>query len=210
MTANPDQITEQEIADRLTVGLHQPRPFAYRERDNPADLVLLELKPAAVLVPLLRQGSAWHLLYTRRNSDLPEHSNQVAFPGGRTDPQDRSPEMTALREAQEEIGLQPRDVRVLGYLHEYVTITNYRVTPVVGVMSWPYQFMIERREVSRTFTIPLVWLADPLNFDLVAHELPAPNPPIYVIYYHEYDGEILWGATARITQAFLYTLGSIK
>ena len=90
-----------------------------------------------MLIPFLRIEQAWHLLFTRRNSALPEHSGQVAFPGGRADPDDPDLETTALREAYEEIGLLPADVRILGRLYDFLTITNYLVTPIVGVIPWP-------------------------------------------------------------------------
>jgi 8-oxo-dGTP pyrophosphatase MutT (NUDIX family) len=163
-------------------------------------------RPAAVLIPLLVKDNNWHLLYTRRNANLPEHSGQVAFPGGRSDPGDASPEATALREAYEEIGLDPKDVSILGRLHDFITITNYQVTPVVGVIPWPYPFRLEEREVSRIFTIPLDWLAEPLNYEELWRTLPAPYEPIPVIYYKEYDGEVLWGASARFTQALIQNI----
>jgi 8-oxo-dGTP pyrophosphatase MutT (NUDIX family) len=163
-------------------------------------------KPAAVLIPLLRKDSAWHILFTRRREDLPEHSGQVAFPGGRTDPGDPSPEGTALREACEEIGLQPEDVKILGRLGSYLTITNYLVTPIVGVIPWPYTLQLESREVSRAFTIPLEWLMDPANYEERPRYLPATNQPVNVIYFEYYDGELLWGASARLTLAFIHAL----
>jgi 8-oxo-dGTP pyrophosphatase MutT (NUDIX family) len=85
---------------------------------------------AAVLVPMLKEADNWHILFTRRTSSLPEHSGQVAFPGGQADPEDDSPEETALREAQEEINLQPKDVQILGQMREMRTISNYCVKPV--------------------------------------------------------------------------------
>lgn len=95
-------------------------------------------KPAAVLLPLLWVEDGWNLLFTRRTTGLQEHSGQVAFPGGRMDPDDCCVEETALREAQEEIGLAPKDVQLLGRLKETLTISNYLVTPLVGAIPWPY------------------------------------------------------------------------
>jgi 8-oxo-dGTP pyrophosphatase MutT (NUDIX family) len=155
---------------------------------------------------LLRVQGAWHVLFTRRNANLPEHSGQVAFPGGRSDPEDLNPEMTALREAHEEIGLAPQDVSVIGRLHDFLTITNYQVTPIVGVIPWPYHFHLAEEEVSRVFTIPLDWLAEPSNYEEQWRSLPAPFEPVPVIYYQEYDGEILWGASARFTLALIRSL----
>jgi 8-oxo-dGTP pyrophosphatase MutT (NUDIX family) len=106
---------------------------------------------------------------------------------------------TALRESYEEIGLKPQDVRILGRLQDYLTITNYRVTPVVGVIPWPYELHPAEVEVSRVFTIPLDWLAQPENYAERPRQLPAPYAPAKVVYYEPYDGEVLWGASARMT-----------
>lgn len=201
-----DRLTPLEISNRLAEASRNGSQIPYQEYPRLLELLPGKPRPAAVLIPLLRVNNAWQVLYTRRNANLPEHSGQVAFPGGRADPGDTSPEMTALREAHEEIGLAPQDVEVLGCLHDFVTITNYQVTPVVGVIPWPYRFHLAEEEVSRVFTIPLDWLAQPANFDERWRSLPAPYKPVPVIYYKEYDGETLWGASARFIQAFLNCL----
>ncbi len=178
----------------------------YIEVPYPSELLNGDPRPAAVLIPLLRKEDAWEILFTRRTETLPEHSGQVAFPGGRSDPDDATPEATALREAREEIGLNPADVQILGRLKYYLTVTNYRVTPIVGIIPWPISLHLEEEEVSRVFTIPLDWLADPSNREEKLRSLPAPVPPVKVIYYHLYDNEILWGATARITVTLINIL----
>lgn len=204
-------LTESEIARRLrrtsngnaragNSGTAEP---AY---EFPPEFLPRPLRPAAVLIPLLRNTGRWEVLFTRRNADLPEHSGQVAFPGGRADPGDGSPEETALREAAEEIGLQPEDVSLLGRLKTFATITAYEVTPVVGVMPWPYPLKLAEIEVSRAFTIPLVWLSNPANLEVQQRELPAPHAPVDVYYFKPYDGEVLWGASARFTLALLEAL----
>jgi 8-oxo-dGTP pyrophosphatase MutT (NUDIX family) len=157
------------------------------------------LRCAAVLVPLVRYDSAWHLLYTRRAERMLSHQGQVSFPGGACDEGEATPEQTALREAEEEIGMQPRDVRLLGRLNTMITITSYRVTPVVGVVPWPYVFRVQSTEVARVFTIPLLWLADERN----RWEFPFPGQARSLIAFHPFDGELLWGATARMTVDFL-------
>ena len=193
-------LNEEQIISRLLKA-----PLELPEADEPDFSAILpgEPRPAAVLIPLLRKDGEWHLLLTRRNSELPEHSGQVAFPGGRADPEDHSPEDTALREAYEEIGLAPRDVRILGCLRKFHTITNYLVTPVVGLIPWPYRLRLATEEVSRAFTIPLAWLADPSNREIQKRELPPPYKTVTVIYFRPYDGEILWGASARFTLSLL-------
>ncbi|MFH1906045.1 MAG: CoA pyrophosphatase, partial [Chloroflexota bacterium] len=152
--------------------------------------------------------------FTRRTNDVEHHKGQVSFPGGGCDAQDATPEQTALREAYEEIGLEPGDVRLLGRLNEMVTITRFRVTPVVGVIPWPYDFRLSAVEVERVFSIPLTWLAQPVNWEehnitpLVTAQVQVDGEPrsFPVISYHPYDGEILWGASARMTQDFLKVL----
>lgn len=200
-------ITEEEISHRLALALISVEQSAELEFPSLPQFATGEPKPAAVLLPLLRSDGEWRLLFTRRNAALPEHSGQVSFPGGRADPGDESPVQTALRETQEEIGLHPNDVRVLGQMRPYLTVTNYRVTPVVGVIPWPYPLHPAQDEVSRIFTIPLSWLADETNYEVRLRELP-PLDPVQVIYYKPYDGEILWGASARMTINFIRLLKS--
>ena len=163
-------------------------------------------RPAAVLILFLRKTDGWHLLFTRRTAELQEHSGQVAFPGGRMDALDETPIDTALREAHEEIGLAPADVQIMGLLNNYLTITNYLVTPVVGVMPWPYSLRSSPHEVSRIFTIPLTWLADPRNHEVRQRSIPGLEKTISVVYFQPYEGEILWGASARFTLGLLDAL----
>jgi len=207
MPLNRFDFSITEIQERLADGLRDAEA-PYSETPFLSQLFNEPPRPAAVLLPLLRRDNHWCLLFTRRNASLPEHSGQVAFPGGRADPGDGSPEGTALRESEEEIGLHPADVTLLGRLPPFLTITNYLVTPVVGVIPWPYPLRLSEFEVERAFTIPLDWLADPANYEEQPRALPAPFQPVNVIYYHLFDGEILWGASARFTQQFLKTLSN--
>lgn len=204
-------LTEMEIARRLEEANRQrvdTRPDG--DPPNPLEFFKSPPRPAAVLIPLLRSGKAWHLLFTRRNDSLAEHSGQVAFPGGRADPDDRTPEATALREAREEIGIEPADVQLLGRLRDFITITNYRVTPVVGVIPWPYPLRPAQVEVSRVFTIPLDWLANAQNYEEQERPLPHPHGSASVLYYHPYQGETLWGASARFTHMLLQDLNLLQ
>src|ERR1044072_215335 len=180
-------------------------------RDNPSSDGFSEvdlneetrLKCAAVLVPLVWHDDEWNLLYTRRTDTVESHKGQVSFPGGACDEGETTPEQTALREAEEEIGLQPNDVRILGKLSNLITITYFRVTPVVGVVKWPAVFRVGEHEVARIFTIPLEWLANPSN----RWQFEMQGRARSLIAYHPYDGELLWGATARMTIDFLNVLG---
>lgn len=165
----------------------------------------MNLKCAAVLVPLMFYRDEWHILYTRRTDRVESHKGQVSFPGGACDDGETTPEETALREAHEEIGVNPKDVEILGRLSRLITISNYRVSPIVGVIPFPYAFKVASVEVARVFTIPLMWLANRNNY----WEFFTRDSERSLIAYHPYDGELLWGATARMTVNFLRTLGLI-
>jgi len=195
-------LTEDIISQQLNEAIQS----AGLSSDGYAELELndeITLKCAAVLVPLVWQDEEWHLLFTRRTDRVESHKGQVSFPGGACDEGETAPEQTALREAEEEIGIHPNDVRILGRLANLITISYFRVTPVVGVVRWPAVFRVGEHEVARVFTIPLAWLANESN--RWQFEIPGRNRS--VIAYHPYDGELLWGATARMTVDFLKVLG---
>jgi 8-oxo-dGTP pyrophosphatase MutT (NUDIX family) len=195
-------ISAQEIARRLSWAMRIPA-----ENPFPPELLAGPFRAAAVLIPFLRTQEGWSLVYIRRTTKAEDrHSGQVAFPGGSADPQDQSPVDTALREAHEEIGVLQKDVQILGRLHDFVTITGYQVAPVVGLIPYPYSFQAQAEEVSRVFTIPLPWLADQRNRRSELRHLPSPYEPLPVIYFQPYDGELLWGASARFTVRLLEIL----
>ena len=195
-------LTEEAISQRLQEAISNADPSS----DGFSELATNDetrLKCAAVLVPLVWQDDEWHVLYTRRTDKVESHKGQVSFPGGACDDGETTPEQTALREADEEIGLNPSDVKVLGRLANLITISYFRVTPVVGVVKWPTVFRVGEAEVARVFTIPLGWLANASN----RWQFERPESKRTLIAYHPYDGELLWGATARMTVDFLNVLG---
>ncbi len=196
---SPNELSEESITRLLAESAGQARPAEEANRFSlPSQLLRGKPKPASVLIPFLQVDGDWNILFTRRTDTLVEHSGQVAFPGGRAEPEDHTLEETALREAREEIGLDPGSVRILGRMDSFVTITNYVLTPIVGRIPWPFPITLEKEEVYRVFTIPLSWLANPANREYRPRPLPAPFPNIQVIYFHPYDGEILWGVSAQI------------
>ena len=181
----------------------QDIPLSLLREANPGK----PLNKAAVLVPLLRHESGWHVLYIRRaEHEMDRHSGQVAFAGGRYEESDDDLEHTALRETHEEIGVRPEHVTVIGRLGFHHSISHFEITPVVGTFDWPYSLQLDRSEVARAFTIPLAWLADPANHRIEHRELNGRSLP--VVYFDEYDGEVLWGATARITLSLISSLQS--
>ena len=195
------ELDEARISELLAA--RRADPYISPLRETFSDL---EPKPAAVLVPMLRIEEAWHLLYILRSKvEGDMHSAQVAFPGGRWDPGETEAQQAALREANEEIGLDPNAARILGSLEDFITISNYNVTPVVGVIPWPFEMHIDEREVQRVFVIPLAWLADPANREVRQRVAPG-GQTLDVVYFKEYDKELLWGVTARITLNFLEAL----
>jgi 8-oxo-dGTP pyrophosphatase MutT (NUDIX family) len=203
-----EALSVYEISRRLERAIQVSSDSPYPESLFMPEIHTEPPRPAAVLIPLLWSQDQWHILYTRRNANLPEHSGQVAFPGGRMDPEDANLDATALRETWEEIGITSEDVNILGRLPRFLTITNYLVTPVVGTIPWPYPIQAAQEEVSRIFSVPLEWLADPQNRELRQRALPAPFGPISVIFFKEYDGEVVWGATARFTLTLIETLAA--
>lgn len=202
--ANPLHLIRR-VGERLDAEHCRATPAAECEH-----LPVAELHEAAVLLPLYRDGDDWRLIYIRRaEHEHDRHSGEVGFPGGRTQHGDADATATALREAEEEIALPAAAVRVLGRMRPFRTVSCYLVTPVVGVLDWPQPLTPEPREVSRIFSIPLGWLQEPDN-----HEVriwPAPDHPEAreVIFFDEYDGEQLWGVSARITLDFIGCLRSL-
>src|SRR5512134_1066356 len=197
----PITLTEHESSQRLQAAVqNDPASDGFSEVELTEET---RLKCAAVLIPLVWYDDGWHLLFTRRTDTVESHKGQVSFPGGACDEGETTPEETALREADEEIGIHPGNVRVLGRLSNLITITYFRVTPVVGIVRWPAVFRVGAHEVARIFTIPLAWLANSSN--RWQFEMPGRNRSL--IAYHPYDGELLWGATARMTVDFLTLLG---
>ena len=161
----------------------------------------VRLRPAAVLVPLVWDQGRWNLLFTRRAMDLEDHSGQVSFPGGAWEERDGDLEQTALREAWEEVGIDPASVAVIGKMARFDMVSYFQVTPVVGVVAWPCELKINASEVARAFTVPLDWLADQRNYQIKPRQFE--DQTFRIPYYNDYDGEIVWGATAQITQEFL-------
>lgn len=162
--------------------------------------------PAAVLVPLIQDEGEWGVLYTRRTESVETHRGQVSFPGGRLEAGE-PPAAGALREAEEELGIRPEDVTVVGQMDSLLTVTQYAVTPIIATLPWPYTFHPHPVEVASVFHVPLTWLADPANLETRRRDSLGPGPSIPVYFFQPFLGEVIWGATARITLDLLTLLG---
>lgn len=154
------------------------------------------LRRAAVLVPLYRADGETFLLLTRRTQMVEHHKGQIAFPGGAAD-EGEDLLQTALRETYEEIGISPAQVEILGRLPDTeVTVSGFRVTPYVGVVPHPYPFRLNVEEIEDLVPVPLAVFRDPANLRVEQREV-APGRR-GTVYYYTYEGQTIWGATARI------------
>ena len=180
-------MNKEEIRERLES--HKPIRI-----DNPS------LIPSAVLIALFEKGGQWHVLLTLRPPDIASHQNQICFPGGRADEGEKALE-AALREAEEEMGIKPEDVEILGRLDDILTITYYRISPFVGVIPYPYPFKVSEKEIAEVIEIPLADFADPKNFR--RDDNWKFQGHYYPVYFFNCGKHVVWGATAKIMKQFL-------
>ena len=165
----------------------------------------LRLRRAAVLVPLVERPDGLHVLLTRRTDHLSSHAGQISFPGGRAEELDSSPIETALREAEEEIGLHRRHVEIIGVLPEHVTISAYRVTPVVAIVTPPFDLSADPGEVAEIFEVPLSFLMSGANHERRSLVLPEGQGK-RSFYAMPYQGYFIWGATAAMLRNLYHFL----
>ena len=159
--------------------------------------------PASVLIPVIAHQAALNILLTQRASHLYDHPGQISFPGGRADPDDQSPEHTALREAEEEIGLPAHRVEILGCLPHYLTITGYQVTPVVGLITPGHQYQADPFEVAEIFEVPMSFLMNPHHHEHRMWQSPEGARRFYAM---PYENKFIWGATAGMLRNLYHFL----
>jgi 8-oxo-dGTP pyrophosphatase MutT (NUDIX family) len=172
---------------------------------TPRRLEIPEFAAAAVLVPLIARSPEPTLLYTQRPQDMPTHAGQISFPGGRWEPSDVDACATALREAHEELGIEPDQVQLLGELDDVATPVGFVITPVVGWLEELPELRPDPREVDEYFEVSIGELTDPAHFrDKGVREIAGNT---YTTPEYRAADRLIWGATARITQRLLEVLG---
>lgn len=162
-----------------------------------------ELRPAAVLAPIIMRPEGWTMLFTQRAEETPAHPGQISFPGGRVQASDQGPLDTALRETFEEIGLERARIEALGAFDRYETGTGYRITPVVGLIAPGFDLKLDPREVASVFEAPLSFLFDPANHEQRVGEWRGVKRAYYAM---PYKGHFIWGATAGMIRALYQRL----
>ena len=160
---------------------------------NPGMGVKSDLRPAAVLVPIVARAPVPTVLFTLRTANLVHHAGQISFPGGHMESNDIRPEDAALRETEEEVGLPRRHIRVIGRLDRYVTRTGFDVTPVVGLLTPPFAVAPDPTEVADVFEVPLNFLLDPANHLRHSRSVEGQLRHYYAMRWRDY---YIWGATA--------------
>jgi len=183
------QVLAVPTSEWLRQRLAGPRQLAGAAEEGAPDNLLA----AAVLVPVIERPEGLTVLFTQRTAHLNDHAGQVSFPGGRCEATDPSPVYTALRETEEEIGLERGRVEVLGLLPEYRTGTGFSVTPVVGLVRPPFELALDSFEVAEVFETPLSFLLDPVNHQRHSMEIGGVLRHYYAM---PYEGFFIWGATA--------------
>ena len=200
MPRRPPNISAQDIKrqfsatampeDPLDVVIPPPRwPKALQEQ------LTSNLVAAAVLIPIIHREELLSVLLTERSPDLKHHAGQISFPGGRMDAADTDIRATALRETQEEVGIDPADVEIVGYLDPNPTVTGYAVTPVVALVELRRELVIDPVEVKSAFEVPLPFLLDEQNEESSEREFAGVRVPIAEFNYGQYR---IWGATASM------------
>ncbi|HET7707173.1 MAG TPA: CoA pyrophosphatase [Thermoanaerobaculia bacterium] len=163
------------------------------------EIVAPQYRRAAVLIPLIRDGNHWSVLFTRRAENMASHSGQISFPGGAVEP-DEPLDQAAIREAEEEVGIRPGDVELIGRLDDLVTNSGYLVAPFAGIVHKPAQYIIQEAEVVEAFEVPIDALLDPAKPEVRYVSFRNRQYPAYYYVHEQYE---IWGLTGRMLKSFL-------
>jgi 8-oxo-dGTP pyrophosphatase MutT (NUDIX family) len=186
------------LLNRMTIDEKLKETLSRRIKNRITDDRLV---PSAVLLPIYYKEGEIHILFTRRTENVGQHKRQISFPGGARQDSDKSLLDTALRESTEEIGLAPDKVKILGELDDTVTlVSDYIVSPFVGVVPWPYDFKVDGWETDEIIEAPVSSLLDEESWH---HKTEVRVGKEVTAYYYHYRGDVIWGATARILHQFL-------
>ncbi len=194
MTLSAEDITSR-LGKAFGGGAHAAGVLFDDIEPDPARPPVQDLTPAAVLIPLVTHPGGVTVLLTRRTDHLPDHAGQISFPGGRIEPGDADACAAALRETREEIGLGADHVKVIGQFAEHGTSTGFRVIPVVGLVSPPFDLTLDAFEVADAFEVPLDFITDPANCKIETGVRHGRRRRTYVFHYQD---RVIWGFTARI------------
>ena len=201
-------VAKNSVSSQLGIDLDHLRSVLHA-RPLPTDFVAEEglsnvvLTPAAVLFPIVLREPEPTVLLTRRTEHLKDHPGQISFPGGRVEVGDVSPAHTALRETEEEIGVPSSHIEVVGYLPDYLTVTGFRITPVVALVKPPFALHPDPVEVAEVFEVPLAFLMDPANHQSHSAFFRGRMRPYLAMPYKDY---FIWGATAGIIETLARAL----
>ncbi|MEL6677383.1 MAG: CoA pyrophosphatase [Pseudomonadota bacterium] len=192
-----------KISQRISAALAQQVEGSSDYDLNPGAKDLLPpdrvLRPAAVLLALVPRADGYRVLLTRRSARLKHHPGQVAFPGGKVDEADADARAAALREAREEVGLDPAGAEVLGALPPHETVTGFHITPFVALLNAPFDPVPEPGEVDQIFEVPLEFLLDPANYLVHGRRWRGTERFYYAVPWGPF---YIWGATARMLRVF--------
>lgn len=170
------------LASRPAIEIHEPQH-----------------RRACVLIPLIRNGGGWSILFTKRAENLAAHSGQIAFPGGSVEGEE-SLEQAAIREAEEEVGIPARHVELIGRLDDVITHSGFLVAPFAGIVHEPFDYVIQEAEVVEVFEVPIEALLDPHNPEVRYVPFRKKQFPAY---FYQHGPHEIWGLTGRMLKAFL-------
>ncbi len=211
----PPVAADRLSAEALRRRLASPPPWTPAFAGDAARIGMTrEPAHAAVLVPLVERDDGLHVLLTRRTDHLKDHAGQISFPGGRTEPGEVDAVETALREAEEEVGLQARQVEVIGRMPVYRTVTSFIVTPVIALVRLPLELRIDPQEVAEAFEVPLAYLMTPAHHRRHRHEADGISRQFLSMPWQGRDANgqpreyFIWGATAAMLRNFYHLLSA--